>query len=679
MADLKDEREEPETHLATSMADYRAAGEETANEGQAVTFEEGFTIRSMMGALFVAFIMLPGGLYLGLVAGQGLGAAAEWVTILLFSEVARRSFAPLKRQEIYLLFLMASSLTGLGGNGLSGGPFAGFIWNVYFRGSSAARAFGLTNKIPNWVVPPPDSPAILHRTFWSPAWAWPIGLLVFFNILGLFNTYGLGYVLFRLTSDIERLPFPMAAVNAGGATALAEAGTKGESWRWRAFSIGAMIGIIFGFFYVAVPIFTGAVLLQPIQIIPIPFLDLTQNTEHFLPGAQMGIDLSLGTVFSGFIIPYPVVIGGAIATLLSQFVAAPILQTHGYFPMWRPGMSAIYTGMVTGLDFWMSVGIGTGVAIGLIGIYSVFQGVAQARAQGRVRTQATGLRTAPPPGRGDIPIWLALAFWFLTTCATVAMSHYLVPGFPLWILLAFAFVYTPLISYVSARLIGLTTRGVGFPFIKEATIIKSGYKKLDIWYAPFPMGDYGGSAQWFREVELTGTKFTSLLKMNMFMTPLVLIASFVYWSFFWRTNVIPSAQFPFAQKYWPLNATTEAIWKTANLAGGQNFFMKAIKPRVIYESGGGAIVLYVLSVVFKIPVLYYYGFINGIGGAPMGTFGQLFGALMGRYYFAKRMGAETWQKVMPVLLAGFACGGGLIGMAAIALALIVKVTNFLPF
>ena len=72
--------------------------------GQPPKFEEGFTAKAVIGGLFIAFIMLPGALYLGLVAGQGLGGAAQWVTIVLFAEIAKRSFIQLKRQEIYMLF-----------------------------------------------------------------------------------------------------------------------------------------------------------------------------------------------------------------------------------------------------------------------------------------------------------------------------------------------------------------------------------------------------------------------------------------------------------------------------------------------------------------------------------------------------------------------------------------------
>ena len=63
-------------------------------------YVDGFSIRTVIGALFVAVIMMPGAIYMGLVVGQSLGSAAEWVTIILFAELARRSFTQLKRQDI---------------------------------------------------------------------------------------------------------------------------------------------------------------------------------------------------------------------------------------------------------------------------------------------------------------------------------------------------------------------------------------------------------------------------------------------------------------------------------------------------------------------------------------------------------------------------------------------------
>ena len=61
-------------------------------------FEDGMTGRAVVGAFFIGFLMMPGAIYMGLMAGSSLGPAAEWVTIILFAEVARRSFAPLGRQ-----------------------------------------------------------------------------------------------------------------------------------------------------------------------------------------------------------------------------------------------------------------------------------------------------------------------------------------------------------------------------------------------------------------------------------------------------------------------------------------------------------------------------------------------------------------------------------------------------
>ena len=90
------------------------------------TFRDGFTLRTVMGAFFVGFIMMPGAIYMGLIAGVSLGSAAEWVTIILFSELARRSFSSLTRQEIYVTYYIAGGLAGVVGvHGamLAGGPF----------------------------------------------------------------------------------------------------------------------------------------------------------------------------------------------------------------------------------------------------------------------------------------------------------------------------------------------------------------------------------------------------------------------------------------------------------------------------------------------------------------------------------------------------------------------------
>ena len=58
----------------------------------------------LIGAIFIGFLMMPGSMYLQLVIGTGIGPAARWVTIILFAEIAKRSYTELKQQEIFLLY-----------------------------------------------------------------------------------------------------------------------------------------------------------------------------------------------------------------------------------------------------------------------------------------------------------------------------------------------------------------------------------------------------------------------------------------------------------------------------------------------------------------------------------------------------------------------------------------------
>lgn len=639
-------------------------------------FEDGFTIKTVIGAIFVVLFMLPGALYLGLVAGQDLGPAAQWVTIVLFAEVARRSFVPLKRQEIYILYYVAGALAhiSLADRGISGGSFGGLIWNQYFIQSPQAQQ--IAHEIPSWVVPQPGSQALIDRTFFDPAWAVPIMLLVVGEILGRLNWIGLGYILFRVTSDVERLPFPMAPVAASGATALAEAASKEESWRWQVFSIGTMAGLVWGFFYLAVPIFTGVMLSKPLMLIPIPFIDFTRNTENILPAALTGISGDISQVLVGFVLPFQIVVGQVITSLACQIFTNPILQSRGMLPTWRPGMGTIDSQLSTSIDFWMSVGIGIGVAVAVIGVISVVASARKAHAAMRERRTAA---YSIPSGRGDFPIALAAGAWLFASLCYIALAHKLVPAFPLLILVGFGLFYSPLMSYISARMIGLTGHGVGFPFVKEAVVIKSGYQKADIWFAPIPMYDLGGVAQKFREVELTGTKFTSILKAEAFILPIMIISSFMFWAFFWHTSPVPSPQFPYAQKFWPLHATMQSIWLTANKPGGANWFMKALKPDVAVYGGMATFALYGVTSALKLPLLYFYGLASGVGMLPHFAIPRFMGAMLGRYYFARRFGLENWTKYTPVLLAGFSCGMGLMGMSAIALALISKSVSYLPY
>ena len=683
---------ENEEEQRTTGPETRASAEATAidfsdrpPEFEPTEFREGFTFKTILGALFVGFIMMPGAIYLGLVVGQELGPAAEWTTIILFTEVARRSFTSLTRQEIYLIYYMAGGLTAsMGGLHLGGGAFAELIWRQYIRQSPAAMRFGIAEEIPTWWAPQLGSPALTERTFIHHDWLVPIVLLLIGQVLGRMQWIGLGYPLFRATSDIERLPYPLAPIQAQGATALAEVSQEKESWRWPVFSVGAMIGMTYGALYVFVPIITGAMLTEPVQLIKIPFIDLTPNTEGVFPAGKIALGTDLGAVLAGFVLPYPIVVGQFISAMVANFIFTPTLfrLTGGQaFEHWEPGMNLIQTEIATGIDFWMSVGIGVNVAFAAIGLFIVIRALMKPRDRSGRRVVAI------PEGRGDFPIWAALSAWLFSATCYVVIAHVLInilprkapnEQFPLWLIIVFGLLWSPINSYVSARLVGMTGRGIAIPYLAQASFILSGYKGVDIWFAGVPLYDYGPVTQKFREIELTGTRFISIIKAEAFMLILMLVCSFVFWSFFWRLGPVPSSAYPYAQTFWPLHATWQALWATATKEDNP-WLLQALKPALMGEGFGGALVLYAALGMFRVPVMWFYGLANGFLAPTHGAIPQFVGAMLGRFYFARRFGLHQWRLYGPVLLAGYLCGTGLVGMAGIAMAIILKSVRVLPF
>lgn len=646
--------------------------------GEEEEYYDGFSWKTVIGALFIGFIMMPGSIYLGLIAGQGMGPAAEWVTIILFMEVARRSYQTLRKQEIYLLYYVGAALTTqVAGIAIAGGPFAGLIWNSYVAHTPIARALGIEAGIPLWVSPGADSSAILGRSFFNAEWLPAIGLLMFNQLFGRMTSWGLGYVLFRITSDVERLPFPLAPIAAEGATALAESSSQKEGWRWRIFSIGAMIGVGWGSMYILLPAVTGLIFAQPITILSVPFIDYTSNTQKILPAALTGLGTDLGQVFIGFLLPIPVVIGTFIASFGCHVIANPILYKAGILKNWVSGTDMLQTQVVNSIDFWLSFGIGTSAVVAIVGIVSVTRSLLKARGQKANGVGAPSL--VPPKGRGDISIWLSLLIFAIGTTGYIAMCHYLVPGFHLWILIFFGFVWTPIFSYINARMAGLAGTSVSIPYVREASFMLAGYRNVDIWFAPIPLSDHGGMATHFRTVELTRTKFTSIIKVELLMLPIMLGCSLLFWSFIWKLSPIPAASYPFAAKFWPISAQQQALWFTANRAGENNFLLQSIKPSYIGMGAGASLLAYGATLAGGLPILFFYGLVNGTHTLPAYAIPQFVGAILGRYYFQKRYGKENWRAYTPVLVAGYYCGMGLIGMAAVALALLSKSVSRLPY
>ena len=649
------------------------------------SFEDGFGWSTVVGALFCGLLMFPGAIYLGLLSGTGMNMAARWVTVIIFSEVARRALKPMSKQQMVVLLMVAGAM--ISSNALMpGGPFGNLIWKQYLVTSDAVKDAGLYGQFPSWWAPSPNSDAIAERTFWHSDWLVPIAFVLFMAVTTFIERFTLGYALFRLSSDVERLPFPMAPVGAQGMMALSEEQHGQKGWRWTVFSIGAAVGLGFGLLQVGVPTLTSAFFDKPITPIPLPWLELTPVTERLMPATPTGLVVDIGLIILGLVIPFWAVVGGFLMVLLT-FVLNPLLHHAGVLTTWQPGMDSVNTMVSNQIDFYFSLGIGMALGVATVSIVQTVRQVRRSIRELREKRERlgddAGVRESiwsTPPGRGDWSLKLCAVGYFLSAGVTVALCKYLVPDFSIFFLVLFAFVYTPLTSYLNARISGIAGQHVDIPFVREAFILFSGSKGLDPWLAPLPIENYGGVAEEMRTFELTGTKLTSKVKAWLLTTPMILVLGFVFWSFLWADGPIPSDVFPYAQKMWDLQARNQMIlWSATTGEEGQvTLFDRSWHPQFVGAGFGFTVVTFVLLSTLGAPTMLVYGMIRGLGQIPHGLILEFAGALLARLYLHRKFGKKPFMQMAPVLLAGYLSGVGLIGMAAVAIRLIMSGISHAP-
>ena len=638
------------------------------------TFDEGLTLASFLGTLFVALVMVPGALYMELVAGAGIGGAAQWVTVLLFVEVAKRANAKLNRAQLFILFYMAGMVMSTN------------VWNTplftqFLVRSDAAVSTGVANDIPHWVAPPNlDS---LPRTFLAKAWLPFIGLMLFREIMGRLSSAILGYGLFRVTSDVEDLPFPMAPVGAQGIVAIADqvdgsARTSGASVRWRMFCVGCGVGMVFGLVYMALPTITGAFFSRPLQIFQIPFADFTPYTQKFLPATATGISFDLGNVILGMTLPFWSMVGSFVG-LIFTFVMNPILYLTGHMSTWNEGDTTVVTLFANNVDFYFSFQIGISLAIAVFGIWIAFRTMRKGRTNASSRRRAEEVR-AHAAARGHIPDALVLATYAFACTAYILMCGWLIDWHRgvMVVLLFFAFLYTPLISYVTARLEGLAGQVIEIPFITEISFILSGYTGAKIWFLPIPKANYGVQVVSYKQAELLGCKFGSVWKAQLLLFPIIILSSLFFSSFIWSLAEIPSAVYPYTEKIWDLTAKNTCLVYSATLGEYSQFSEALGWGRFLAGFGSAGAVMGLLG-WFGAPTMLFFGVVRGLGQtAPHTVIPNFLGALIGKFYFERRYKRE-WRKMIPVVSSGFFVGTGLISILSVGFVFLAKAVSTVAY
>lgn len=653
---------------------------------QPESFESGFGLKTIIGALFLGLLVTPGSIYIRLVAGEAMGPAARWVTIFLFAEVARRSLKELKQQEVFILFYMTSHVLIV---------HSGILFRIFMANSEAFQAMGITEQMPYWAIPGQDVLAREGRNLFVWEWLPALALLATTMVIARIDHFGLGYFLYRVTSDVEKLPFPMAPIGASGILAMAETKEKSLQWRPACFSIGGVMGLIFGVLYMGVPAITGLVLREPIFIIPIPWIELTPTFQDSVPATAINFVPNLALVIMGMVLPFWAVVGGFIGFMIT-LVLNPILYDGGILRQWfgvpwqggvlhtwRPGMETVDTLFSNHIDFYLSFSLGITFFIAFLGIFQVV-GPMIGRA---IRRKPRGARLPDDdddersawqrlirgnPARGDISIWVSLGIYVFSTVTYLSLSWFLVSDFPVLFFVAYGFIYVPLMGYAAAKIEGMAGQHLMIPYVKEATIILSGARGVAIWYAPIPVHNYSRAVRDFRVIELTGTRLGSVIKTDLITMPIVIASLIIFSGLIWSQAPLNSNQYPYVQKVWDLMSKNRALMISSTLEGKRSLFFEALRGDYFTIGLVAAGLLYAGLSAFGLPVLLIFGVVRGLGQTnPAVVLPEMVGALLGRFYFRRKFG-PMWMKYTPALYAGFVCGVGLVGMMAVAIRLIAK-------
>jgi hypothetical protein len=186
-----------------------------------------------------------------------------------------------------------------------------------------------------------------------------------------------------------------------------------------------VLGLTFGTVYLGLPTITGALVGQPIMLLPIPWIDYTQTTADFLPAVATGLSFDLGQLIIGMVLPYYAMLGSFIGLMIT-FIANPVLYHADVLHNWDPSDNTIRTMFKNNIDFYFSFTIGVSAAIAAVGLIAVGKGLMDLRRQKAARRAAgedeSDTSYSMPEGRGDIKVRWILVTYLVTTLLYILVS-----------------------------------------------------------------------------------------------------------------------------------------------------------------------------------------------------------------------------------------------------------------
>jgi hypothetical protein len=623
-------------------------------------YKSGLTAVSALAIAYVALALTPAVIYMSLVTGLGLGGLA-YVTLLLFSEVGRLVGRYVTLQEAMIVYYMSGVAAA------DALYWVGLLTNLYYREAPYTKLFGIAGKIPTWAAPPLDSWAVQARTFFAKEWLTPILVSLIGTTASILVDIGLSLIFVRLYVEEEKLPFPMAAVSAEAISVLIERPPD----RMVAFTLSGAVAFIYTLVLYGLPQLTEALMGVRIQLVSIPFVDLTPLAAGALPGAILGVTADLSTFIVGMILPWIhvvwlligslsfFVVGNSLGIALADVVKHPMLLR--WRADWSPTATLDWLWQRSVYDLWASPFIGLTVGVSLFSLAVSAKYIKPAIASLR-RLGATSRETY-------VPLGAIVAMTLGGALAGAALSAWLYPSlWWLWLLLWTAFPF--LQGVLSSRSVGEAGLGVQIPYVREAFIMAfTEPGDVAAWMVPTKVTTgASGIVSIIKVATLLEVRPLDYYKAYAITLPLALLFSFIYLQIFWSIAPIPSAAYPWTVISWPVGSLGFSMWVSRSI--------EVFKPDLILFSAAAILAASLIARKLNLP-FSPIGFSIGTSTLPPFAINYFVGALIGRF-MERRLG-RRWNEMKVAIAAGTSLGAGLALVIVASFVMLAKSVWFLPF
>jgi hypothetical protein len=628
-----------------------------------IKFQSGFTWRSLLAIILAAALFVPISTYTYLLMGTSLGTVSIFFVSLLFAEVARMTYAKLTTQEALMVYY------GAGIGGLISTVYFLIIYRSYFINSPFAWSAYINGKplpeyIPNWLTPPPSSPAHSLRNLFHPDFLPVISLYTTMLILNLIADLGLAMFISKIFVEIERekYRFPYADVD----SSIVEFIGERRPDKVMLLIMPMIPGVLWALIVLVGPTLTG------IRIIPIPYLDLTWLIQEYLPGAAFGIATTLSTYFGGLIVPFNSAVTMLIVSIFIGIVLNSLFITTypEIFPEWHneyfKGMGLINIVNRSFIRVWFAPQIGFGLAAAIVMIFLARRGIMTIMKPIYLKSEKSIL--------GFPSNLTCLVMFILPSFVFVVLFHLLVPEVPLWVPIFSWLIYGPLIGIVSTAVLG--TIGLGFTppsFVWQTLIYMTPYQGYSgfVYQVVQPGSLPASFSQQVKVALRTRTKPKDLIKLHITTNIVGWIIGLVSLAVLWMIAPIPSAAYPNTVYTMPFTAQIDVVTSTRQLRLSAEYVLIPMALALIVAIIG--LSLNKIGIPFSI-----LGFFSGLFMQPAIAIPIFIGSAIGRFLMPKMFG-RRWEEIRGYVIAGEGLGEGIIIMVLMSISLLSKSSWIWPW